>query len=404
MAAMTDEMIAACYRGGVMVNGGETPLHRERDRIVSNTGMNPASASYYLSAVVALLSNGDIKYDINKTAVDAYLRKIKEDLGTEALIVAASVCLRRFEKTRELGNACYYYKNLAEKHLQGISLSAEQRSALKTPPVSVRPSASRQASSRSLSKTAEWPKWDGPSLEERHALASIITKYVRFLHPQIVEALAKDNAKHAPEWSELLVKCNIDPEQYLWIGSPCSFPGVRRHSGTKEINAFRTRSSEFDGAIALDDNSYPKQIWSYVFRDAGFANYGPEGYQLAHLVDHKDTYGRLASELVSKSNKAIEAIPGLFTCPTNTAYVPTDFLKPTDFEGSLRNLLQRRAVELYSGVCNPLPLGIQVSEAAESGWGLSDFEWAEPVGTLDYMDDFLRYRNEKMDALFDAKL
>lgn len=404
MAAMTDEMIAACYRGGLMVSNGETSLHRERDRIVSNTGMNPASASYYLSAVVALLSNDDIKYDINRTAVDTYLSKIEEDFGTEALIVAASVCRRRFEKTRELGNTCFYYKNLAEKHLKELDLTAEQRSALKAQQTSTGSSVSHQAPSRNVAKVTEWPKWDGPSKEERLALASIITKYVRFLHPQIVEALAKDNAKHAAEWSDLLAKCNINPGQYLWIGSPCCFPGVRRHSGTKEIHAFRTRSTEFGGAIALDDNSYPKQIWSYVFRDAGFANYGPDGYQLAHLIDHKDTYGRLANELASKNNEAIEAIPGLFTCPTNTAYVPIDFLKPTDFEGSLRNLLQRKAVELYSGACNPLPLGIQVSGTDDPAWDISDFEWAEPVGTLDYMDDFLRYRREKMSALFHAKL
>ncbi|NBJ67386.1 hypothetical protein [Adlercreutzia caecimuris] len=120
MAAMTNEMIAACYRGGVMVWSGEAPLHRERDRVASNTGMNQASAAYYLSAVDALLSNGDIHKDINKTAVDTYLTKIEEDFGKEALVVAASVCFRRFEETKKLGNTCYYYKHLAEEHLGGL--------------------------------------------------------------------------------------------------------------------------------------------------------------------------------------------------------------------------------------------------------------------------------------------
>lgn len=120
MAAMTSEMIAACYRGGVMVWNGETPLHRERDRIVGNTGMNQASAAYYLSAVDALLSNGDIHKDINKTAVDTYLTKIEEDYGKEALVIAAGVCFRRFEETKKLGNTCYYYKRLAEEHLSRL--------------------------------------------------------------------------------------------------------------------------------------------------------------------------------------------------------------------------------------------------------------------------------------------
>ena len=120
MAAMTDEMIAACYRGGIMVSNGETLLHHERDRIAHNTMMNQASASYYLSAVDALLSNGDIQKDINKTAVDAYLTWIKRDFGKDSLIVAASVCLRRYEETKRRGNTCHYYKNLAEKHLSEI--------------------------------------------------------------------------------------------------------------------------------------------------------------------------------------------------------------------------------------------------------------------------------------------
>lgn len=403
MAKMTNEMIAACYRGGVMVSNGETMHSHERDRIVSNTGMNQASASYYLSAVEALLSNGDIKYDINRAAVDAYLSRIAEDYGTDALIVAAAVCLRRFEETRRRGNTCYYYKNLAEKHLEGIKLNAEHQTLLKDSCTLGESATSQRRTRKETTKKDDWPKWDGPNNDERLALARIITKYVRFLHPEIVEALVEDNMKHMAEWKEMPKKRSVDPSQYLWEGSPCSFPGIRRHSGTKEINAFRSRTLDFQNAIALDDNSYPKQIWSYVFRDAGFANYGPEGYQLAHLVDHKDTYGRLSVELVSENGNAIEAIPGLFTCPTNTAYVPTDFLKPTDFEGNLRNLLQRKAFELYSGVCAPLPPGIQIASSHETGWGIEDFEWADPVGTLDHMDDFLRYRQEKLTSLFDAR-
>lgn len=404
MAKMTNEMIAACYRGGVMVSNGETMHAHERDRIVSNTGMNQASASYYLSAVEALLSNGDIKYDINRTAVDTCLSKIAEDYGTDALIVAAAVCFRRFEETRKRGNTCYYYKNLAEKHLEGIKPNAEQQSLLKASLVQSEAVPDRRNARRETARKDDWPKWKGPSNEERLALARIITKYVRFLHPGIVEALVRDNMAHLSEWSDLLMKCSVDPALYLWEGSPCSFPGVRRHSGTKEINAFRNRTLDFDNAIALDDNSYPKQIWSYAFRGAGFANYGPEDYQLAHLVDHKDAYGRLTEELIIDNDESIVAIPGLFTCTTNTAYVPTDFLKPTDFEGNLRNLLQRKAIELYSGVSSPLPPGMRVAQSREPGWDIADFEWAEPVGTLDHMEDFLRYRQEKMSALFEARL
>lgn len=82
--------------------------------------MNPASASYYLSAVVALLSDGEIKYDINRAAVDFYLGKVESDFGERALMAAANVCRRRHEETKRLGNTCYYYKTVADEHTRKL--------------------------------------------------------------------------------------------------------------------------------------------------------------------------------------------------------------------------------------------------------------------------------------------
>lgn len=260
-----------------------------------------------------------------------------------------------------------------------------------------------EAKHNSKRAEADWPSWSGPNEEERLSLSRIITKYVRFLNPDIVDAVVQDNMRQMARWHDLLEQCGIDSSQYLWDGSPCCFPGVRRHSGTKEINAFRGKTQEFDNAISLDDNSYPKQIWSYVFRDSGFSNYGPKGYQLAHLIDHKDTTSRFSSELISKGGERIEAVPGLFTCATNAVYVPTDFLKPTDFESGLRGLLQRKAFDLYSDVSQPLPSGMNVVETEDPRWRVEAFEWPQPVGTLDYVEDFLRYRNAKMEELFEKR-
>lgn len=120
MARMTEEMIEACYRGGVEVSEGRAIHHHERDRIVAAIGMNQASASYYLSAVDALLSGGNIRYDINSKAVDRYLENIRTDYGIDALKTASDVCMRRYEETKKLGNACHYYKRIAEEYLRKI--------------------------------------------------------------------------------------------------------------------------------------------------------------------------------------------------------------------------------------------------------------------------------------------
>lgn len=120
MTKTTNEMIEACYKGGVSIFKSELDQSYVKNRIVEETGMNPASASYYLSAVVALLSDGEIKRDINQTAVDFYLGKIKDDFGEGALRTAAEVCRRRYEETKKLGKTCIYYKSKAEEHLKKL--------------------------------------------------------------------------------------------------------------------------------------------------------------------------------------------------------------------------------------------------------------------------------------------
>lgn len=250
----------------------------------------------------------------------------------------------------------------------------------------------------------DWPQWDGPSERERRRLAEIVTRYVRFLNPSIVEKIVRDNKIHRAKWEELLLECGTDPSEYLWDGSSCCFPGVRRHSGKKEISEFSRKTQDFENALALDDNRFPKQIWSYVFRNTGFSNYGPQGYQLAHLVDHKDVYGRLSTELVFSNSAEVTPIPGLFTSPVNTAYVPVDFLKPTDFESKLRSLLQRKARSLYSDVCSILPPGVSIAEEPDQDWSLDEFDWPDTVGTIDHVPEFLLFREKKMTELFEERL
>ena len=232
-------------------------------------------------------------------------------------------------------------------------------------------------------------------------------RYVKFLSPEIVAAIVKDNEFRRAEWRESLAACGVDPSLYLWDGSPCAFPGVRRHAGSREINRLRDSDSDYSDiqdAICLDDNDYPKQVWSFVFRNAQFSNFGPAGYRLAHLIDHKPHNNRMAEELAIDDELSTPAIPGLYTCPSNTAYVCGGFIHPTDFNADIRNLLQRRAAELYSGVCNMLPPGFSVPEAAADGWKTSDFEWSQCVGTLDNMESFIDFRRKRMSKLIKKAL
>lgn len=248
----------------------------------------------------------------------------------------------------------------------------------------------------------KWPSWQQPGENEVLQLVKMTTKYIRFLHPQIVEAVANDNYRQREAWCYELEARGIDPELYLWEGSPCAFPGVRRYTGTGEHGRLRDKNDDYSDigdVIAIDDNNYPKHIWSFVLRDTQFSTPGPEGYRLAHLIDHKDYKNRMRDELVSDSLDLSIALPGLYTCPSNTVFICSGLLLPTDFNAALRSLMQRRALHLYENCCNILPEGIHIPPETNKAWSVDSFEWADCVGDSTYIEDFLDFRKKKIQEL-----
>jgi len=149
--------------------------------------------------------------------------------------------------------------------------------------------------SQRASAPAAWPEWGQPSKGDLLQLARITIPFIRFLHPDIVRAIVEDNEQHHDDWQTRLQERGIDPALYLWERSTCTFPGVRRYAGSTEIAQHRGRMETTrgpEGALKLDDNHYPKIVWSFVFRGKTFQNMGPSGYSLAHLADHKQYKNR----------------------------------------------------------------------------------------------------------------
>ena len=252
---------------------------------------------------------------------------------------------------------------------------------------------------RSVSR---WPDWPQPSEETLFTLAQKLVPLARFLDPAIVGAVADDNRRRRSEWSQRLEAFDIDPEIYLWDGSPCSFPGVRRHAEGKEISAFRNRSSPDTPPVqclVLDDNDYPKHLWAFVFTGRPFRKRGPDGYQLAHIFGHKEHGNRWNEELdLAVGGGNPRPLFGLFTSAANAAYLPA-FLRPTDFSHRLRTLLQGRAVALYGEVCRPIPPPLQVKPCDDPVWRPERFSWSKPVGDPTHVPAFLSFRRERMNEL-----
>jgi hypothetical protein len=251
----------------------------------------------------------------------------------------------------------------------------------------------------------EWVSWELPNEDEFYALAQISMRYVRFLNPEIVELIVKDNKTHNEEWRDKLLATNINPDLYLWEDCSCCFPGVRRYAGSTEIAEHRKRkeASVIPDALKLDDNDFPKQVWSFVFRGTYFNKFGPPNYSLAHLIDHKKANNRMGEELIS-DKKELNPLYGLYTCPTNTVFIPNALLKPTDFNKRLRRLLDQKAEVLYKNYCQLLPNYLSIPETnANDKWNVNNFEWADCVGSTDNIKSFLEFRNKKMNEILFVK-
>lgn len=246
----------------------------------------------------------------------------------------------------------------------------------------------------------EWPEWTGPSDDDLYELVKLNARFAKFLHPEIVQAMMEDNNKNWAIWRANLKLKKIDPDIYLWHKSPCAFPGVRRYSGSKEIAYFRKHTELKDGnipdALKLDDNDFPKHLWSFILRGKYFQKFGPKGFALAHLADHKDNNSRMYQEFNVVDPNNTTPIYGLYTAPTNAVFLPTSLIRPSDFSPLIRKILIERANELYGGFCNILPPNIQFKKEKDTKWHYSNFDWSEPVGNLKNMEAFLSYRKEKL--------
>lgn len=125
----------------------------------------------------------------------------------------------------------------------------------------------------SKANTADWPTWDLPSDEEQLVLARAIIPYIKIISPAIVEKIVEDNNRNLEAWKEGFEQIGVRSDIYLWPDTPVTFPGIRRHVGATETSLFRSgpKVSIGENALYLDDNSYPKEIWSFALRNKMFS-------------------------------------------------------------------------------------------------------------------------------------
>jgi len=59
------------------------------------------------------------------------------------------------------------------------------------------------------------------------------------------------------------------------------------------------------------------------------------------------------------------------------------------------------ALELRGKFCNLLPNFLRIPKNVSPNWAVDQFSWADPVGTMDHIEAFLEFRNERMTKLLE---
>ena len=142
-------------------------------------------------------------------------------------------------------------------------------------------------------------------------------------------------------------------------------------------------------------------MWSIVFAGKPFHRPGPSAYRIAHFVASKE-YGDLwDGELdILPGARKLPLPYGLFTSAACSAYVPSVYRGAVESSPILRQLIQRRALQLCGDICRIVPPPLAVRACQDPNWSLENFLWSKPVGDMCHVPDFLEFRRQHMETLF----
>jgi len=177
-------------------------------------------------------------------------------------------------------------------------------------------------------------------------ICSILASLAYHIHPKIIEIIQRMNSDEYGYFKDLF-EGRINVDYYLFDGSACLFPGVRRYvSGEGKKKAY---NREYRAII--DDNTFPRHIWCFLengktYNGPNWKNTGLGEFELAHVFTHKES--ELEFERQFFSNVVDDLYPyGDFTCACNVALLPKGTVRPTDNSKAIKVAFYMRYIELY---------------------------------------------------------
>lgn len=229
-------------------------------------------------------------------------------------------------------------------------------------------------------------------------IASILSQLCHHIHPDIVKYVQEQNENDYEYFKELFREL-IDVDSYLFCGSACIFPGVRRYVSGKG------NRRKYDPAYKaiIDGNEFPRHLWCYLsnrktYNGPNWKETGLNAFELAHVFTHKKSEIEFESRFFEKVDSGLSPY-GDFTCACNVVLLSKGMVRPTDNSSVIKSVFYRRYIELYGE--EPLNGRSGFKTERVPGWYTS-LTWNEPYKPSDWqskISDLMAYRKNRISKI-----
>ena len=209
-------------------------------------------------------------------------------------------------------------------------------------------------------------------------LANILAELAYHISPEIVKYISNRN-KSDFDYFKKLFNGKIEIANYLFEGSDCVFPGIRRYVGCEG----KRQKYNVEYKAIIDDNIFPRHLWCFLingkcYTGSNWKDTKLDEFELAHiLTNNVNSYGE-------------------FTSAANVVLLPKGTIRLTDNSTVLKGLFYKRYIELY---------GKNTLENNIPDW-YSELKWNEPFLPNNWKDNInklLEYRNERISTILSKK-
>ena len=229
-------------------------------------------------------------------------------------------------------------------------------------------------------------------------ICSILAQLSFHIHPKIIKYIQARNIDEYEYFRSLFLN-RINITHYLFKGSACVFPGVRRYvSGQgKKI------SYNLSYKAIIDDNTFPRHIWCFLsngktYNGPNWRETGLSEFELAHIFTHKES--EIESEIEFFGSIQPDLYPySDFTCACNVVLLPKGMVRPTDNSRAIKAAFYMRYIELYNE--EPLIGRSGFKKSLVPGW-YDELNWNQPVLPSNWRentDRLLKYRTDRVTHL-----